>query len=252
MNLKAFEKTQEIPEVLRVILEGTQALVSKNKGTQYGNFRLSKRSLEEKAAPQQKKKSSKKRCKHLELDGADYLSPLSSAFPSPASSAAPSPSPCPTPTPRPESPVDPSATQPNLQPHRIVNSSDIPTQPLVDLPNAPSFDPEEFKMPDQFTNSCTRCNTLPEDEQCIRRFAVDELAGYEQYEGCVITTAPPEDRLPPMVSFQHAIDMANNINMLSWSREARSVQNHVTITLMTSNFTKSRPAQRCTSDVAKM
>ncbi|KAJ8690694.1 hypothetical protein PTI98_012100 [Pleurotus ostreatus] len=199
MNLKAFERTHEIPEVLRVILEETQALVSKNKDTEYSNFRSKKRNLEEKAVPRPKKKTPKRRRKHLELDGATYLSPLPLAAPSPASSVAPSPSPSPSPTPRPESPVDPSVPPPNLQPHHIVNSSNIPTQPLVDLPNAPLFDSEEFRMPDEFTNSCVNCNTLTEDEWCIRRFAVDELEGYEQYEGCVITTAPPEDRLPPML-----------------------------------------------------
>ncbi|KAF9487141.1 hypothetical protein BDN71DRAFT_1437064 [Pleurotus eryngii] len=133
IDLKAFKRTQEIPEVLRIILEETQGLVSKGKATQFHNFRPVKQDLEDKTAPQPKKKSPKK-CPH----------------------------------------------------------------PLADLPNTLSLNPEEFRMPDQFVNSCTKCNTLPEDEWCTRRFPVDELKGFEQYEGCVITTAPPEDRLPPM------------------------------------------------------
>ncbi|KAF9500331.1 hypothetical protein BDN71DRAFT_1427566 [Pleurotus eryngii] len=95
--------------------------------------------------------------------------------------------------------MDPGITQPHLQPHCIVNSSAIPIHPLANLLNALLLSPEEFRMLDQFVNSCTKCNTLPKDKWYICRFPVDELKDYEQHERCVITTAPPEDQLPPML-----------------------------------------------------
>ncbi|KAG5221205.1 hypothetical protein IMY05_C4455000100 [Salix suchowensis] len=81
----------------------------------------------------------------------------------------------------------------------IINSSDIPTYSLAELPEAPNLDPsQQFAMPKELKNTCKHCRDNPDEDQwCIRRYYVHELPNYEELDGCVITTAPEDECLDP-------------------------------------------------------
>ncbi|KAF9486786.1 hypothetical protein BDN71DRAFT_1514640 [Pleurotus eryngii] len=172
IKLEAFAKTHVIPEQLKVILDETELLVRGNRFTMLAAHRPN--TSQHTGPPPKKKKRG-----NLDLP-AD--TPEVTPSPSPSPSRSPSPSP-----------------HPNPPPYRIINSSDIPTYSLAELPEAPNLDPsQQFAMPKELKNTCKHCRDNPDEDQwCIRRYYVHELPNYEELDGCVITTAPEDECLDP-------------------------------------------------------
>ncbi|KAF4573276.1 hypothetical protein EYR36_007787 [Pleurotus pulmonarius] len=199
IKLEPFEKVHSIPEVLKLILTETNKLVDHNKRIRETSARpglkdttnpptKSTKASKKKRPP---KKRSRQKAKDALLQGASPLLPPSSR----ASSSGPSPSPTPPPSSAPESPL--------LDGSAITEQEQL-IPPLLDLatsaPKAEVSEKENFTMPADFKNTCNHCNGRTEEEWCIRRVLVQELADHKNYEGYIITTASEDDRLPPKVT----------------------------------------------------
>ncbi|KAF4590093.1 hypothetical protein EYR38_009391 [Pleurotus pulmonarius] len=198
IKLEPFEKVHSVPEILKLILTETNKLVNHNKRIRETSARPS---LKDSTNPPTKstkaskkkrppKKRSKQKAKDALLHGASLLSPPLSR----ASSSGPSPSPTPPPSSAAESPLLDSS---------IVIEQEQLIPPLLDLgtsaSEAEALEEENFAMPEEFKNTCNRCNGRTEEEWCIRRVLVQELADYKNYEGYIITTASKGDCIAPKV-----------------------------------------------------
>lgn len=74
--------------------------------------------------------------------------------------------------------------------------------PSISLAEYPSFASISHLVPDlSRTTSCQRCVDLSTDQHCIQSYPVDEFPNYKEYDGAVLTFAPPNDYLDPKVSF---------------------------------------------------